>query len=198
MKVIGLCGGSGSGKGTVCALFREYNIPSIDTDAVYKDLTSRHSECLDKLVETFGEHILSSDGVIDRRKLASVVFEGKDCDLRLKELNKIAHYYILGETRKIITQYTEQGYSAVIVDAPVLFESGFDSECDIILCVVADREIRIGRIMARDNIIREKAEARIDSQLSNEEIISRSDIIVYNNGDIDELKKEISVAVTKI
>ena len=198
MKVIGMCGGSGSGKGTVCSLFLEYNIPSIDTDMVYRELTSKTSECLDSLVASFGDAILNPEGSLDRAKLASVVFEGEDSQVKLNTLNKIAHHYILDKTRKIITEYKNSGCAAVIVDAPVLFESGFDSECDIILAVIADRDKRIERIIARDNISKEKAEARINSQLSDDELISRSDIVVYNNGNMNELKNEISLAVNKI
>lgn len=198
MKVIGLCGGSGSGKAVVSSLFLKHNIPSIDTDAVYRELTSGDSECLDALRFEFGDEIIDTDGSLNRRKLASIVFAEKDSTIKLKKLNEISHKFILGETRRRLHVYAEQGCLAAIVDAPVLFESGFDSECDLTVCVVADREVRISRIISRDNISREAAEARINSQMSDEELTSRCDYVVYNNSDLDALDHQVNEIVNSI
>ena len=79
-----------------------------------------------------------------------------------------------------------------IVDAPVLFESGFNKECDIIVSVIAEREVRVNRIIERDNISVEAAEARISKQLSNEELISKSDFIIENNSDLNSLAVRVN------
>ena len=191
MKVIGLCGGSGSGKGLVSSLFDNYGIPSIDTDAVYRELTSSDSPCTKALSDEFGKEIISADGSLNRKILAKIVFTGDGSDLRLKRLNEIAHKFILDETRRKLAFFNSCGFKAAIVDAPVLFESGFDAECDIIISVIADREVRIRRIMLRDNIDRTSATERINSQLSNEEIISRSDFVIQNNSDLETLEKRV-------
>ena len=188
MKVIGLCGGSGSGKGAVSKIFLEIGIPSIDTDAVYREMTLSDSPCMRALAAEFGKEIINSLGGLDRTRLASIVFNDPS---RLEKLNKIAHSFILDETRRRLDNYRGEGFPAAIVDAPVLFESGFDNECDEIICVVADREIRTCRIMSRDGITRDAAEKRIASQMPDEILISKCDHVIYNNSDIESLREQI-------
>jgi dephospho-CoA kinase len=188
MKVIGLCGGSGSGKGAVSGIFAEIGIPSIDTDAVYREKTSSDSPCMRALRREFGEEVVNSLGGLDRTRLASIVFSDPT---RLEKLNKIAHSFILDEARRRLAEYRDKGFAAAIVDAPVLFESGFDSECDEIICVVADRETRIARIMSRDGISYDAAEKRIASQMKDEILISKCDHVIYNNADIESLREGI-------
>ena len=196
MTVVGLCGGSGSGKGTLCDVFREFGVPSIDTDAVYHDLTSHSSDCLSDLVAEFGEEIIS-DGALDRKVLAGIVF-GDSSGERLKRLNTIAHAHILAKTREIIDKHGSDGHNMVIVDAPLLFESGFDRECDIVISVFADRKTRIKRIMKRDNMTYSDAERRLNSQKPDEWISAHSDIIITNNGDIQSLHGEVSLVINYI
>ena len=191
MKVIGLCGGSGSGKGTVSSIFWENKIPAVDTDAVYREMTQTDSPCLRALALEFADVIISEDGSLNRKALAELVFSGEGNEKRLKRLNEITHKYILDETRARLEQFRAEGFLAAIVDAPVLFESGFDEECDLIVCVIADRDIRLSRIIERDNIDVAAATRRIDSQISNEELISRSDFVIYNNSDLNTLKYDV-------
>ena len=188
MKVIGLCGGSGSGKGAVSGIFAEIGIPSIDTDAVYREMTLSDSPCMRELRGEFGKEIINSLGGLDRARLASIVFNDPS---RLKILNKIAHSFILDETRRRLAEYRDEGLPAAIVDAPVLFESGFDKECDEIICVLADRDVRTTRIMSRDGITRDAAEKRIASQMPDETLISKCDHVIYNNSDIESLREQI-------
>ena len=188
MKVIGLCGGSGSGKGAVSGIFAEIGIPSIDTDAVYREMTLSDSPCMRELRGEFGDEVVNSQGGLDRARLASIVFNDPS---RLKILNKIAHSFILDETRRRLAKYSDEGFPAAIVDAPVLFESGFDKECDEIICVLADRDVRIARIMSRDGITRDAAEKRIASQMPDETLISKCDHVIYNNSDIESLREQI-------
>ena len=198
MKIIGLCGGSGSGKGTVCEIFSKNQIPAIDTDKVYRELTSADSECLQALKKAFGNDIIASDGALDRRKLATIVFSGTNAASQLEMLNKISHKFILDETRKRLSGFEKNGYKAAIVDAPVLFESGFNEECDILVAVLAKMETRVSRIIFRDGISAENAMQRINSQMSDEELISRCDYIIYNDLDLNALEKEVESCINKI
>lgn len=195
MKVIGLCGGSGSGKGAVSGIFAEIGIPSIDTDAVYREMTLSDSPCMRELRGEFGDEVVNSQGGLDRARLASIVFNDPS---RLKTLNKIAHSFILDETRRRLAEYRDEGFPAAIVDAPVLFESGFDKECDEIICVLADRDVRITRIMSRDGIARDAAEKRIASQMPDETLISKCDHVIYNNSDIESLREQILALKNKL
>ena len=198
MKIIGLCGGSGSGKGEVSKIFSSHNIISIDTDKIYRDLTSSDTECMRELVSFFGHDIQKSDGSLDRRLLADIVFSRDNSPEKRKMLNKISHAHVLGEVRRKIKEYNSLGIPAVAVDAPLLFESGFHNECDTVVGVIADREERINRIMSRDKITRSAAESRIASQLSDEYISENSDYIIINNGDKDSLKCEVDKLAKKI
>ena len=197
MKVIGLSGGSGSGKGTVCRIFNEIGVPSIDTDLVYHQLTSSSGPCLSALIKEFGEGIVSQDGGLDRRALSKRVFFGEGAEDRREKLNSITHSFVLGEVRRILGRLSVDNKFA-IVDVPLLFESGFDKECDILCCVVADKETRIKRIMARDNITREHAENRISSQIPDSRLSELCDIVIKNNGTEADLYNEVSLAYKKI
>ena len=185
MKVIGLCGGSGAGKGTVCSIFAELGIPSIDTDKLYHALISTDSECTKELVSAFGNDVYANPG-IDRKALRSVVFSSPD---NLALLNNITHKHILASVRGLIDK--ADNVRAIIIDAPLLFESGFDKECDVTICVIANEDVRIERITKRDGITPEIAKVRISSQIPNEKLVKMCDHAILNNSDANELRKRI-------
>jgi len=190
MIKIGICGSSGSGKGYVCKLFSTYGFKWIDTDRVYRDLATPKSACVKELKECFGEDVLNSDGSLNRKSLSKIVFEGEGSQQRLDKLNKITHRHIKRETEQMISECEENGYRGALIDAPVLFESGFDKMCDITICVTAPRELKLKRIVNRDNITLEKAEARINSQLSDEELRKKCTYEIDNSEGAD-IEKQI-------
>lgn len=198
MKIIGLCGGSGSGKGIVCNLFSEYSIASIDTDFVYRKMTEGDSECMRALRVAFGDEIVHDDGSLDRKAVRALVFSGKNAEKNRETLNKITHKFILDETRRIIECERIRGAVAVIVDAPLLYESGFDSECDVTVAVIADEDIRVSRIVLRDGISEDDARKRIRGQIASDELVRRSDYVVYNNDGLDSLRDQIDDLYKKI
>lgn len=182
MKIIGLCGSSGSGKGYVCRTFLKFGVPSIDTDRVYREITTKKGTlCLCELVLEFGEQILDTNGELDKKALASIVFEGEGSRERLDKLNKITHKHIKMDTEKILSEYKNEGKRAVIIDAPVLFESGFDKMCHFTVCVTAPYELKLERIISRDKIAKEKAEARLKNQLTDDELIRLSTYQIDNS-----------------
>lgn len=188
MLKIGLAGGSGSGKGTVSSLLSQAGIPSFDCDAVYHDLISRDGPLTREIVRAFGENVRSKDGGIDRRALADVVFHDKD---KLAELNRITHKEILAVLAEWENRAEQQGITAILVDAPLLFESGLDRECDMTLAVIAPTELRIERIVSRDGISRKEAEDRIAAQLSDKELSRRADVVISNGEDLTHLINEV-------
>ena len=197
MVIIGLAGGSGSGKSVVTKIFRELGFCGIDTDRVYRKLTEKSSECLDALSREFGDDIITERGALDRRRLAERVFLSDDAGQKRIRLNEITHKYILDEVRRIISAQPKEALGAV-VDAPLLFESGFDKECDFLVAVIADKDKRISRILVRDGVSRLEAERRIASQLSDERLCELCDYVIVNNGDGDELRACVLSVAEKI
>lgn len=190
MIKIGLCGSSGSGKGYVSKKFKAYGVEYIDTDKVYRDIAVGGSDCVNELCSYFGEGIISEDGTLDRKELSRRVFEGDNASAHLKVLNEITHKYIRYETVRILEENESKGVIATIIDAPVLFESGFDDMCDVTVCVTAPTELKIKRILKRDNIPLEKAKARLQSQLPDEILREKCDYEIVND-DSGSLENEI-------
>ena len=190
MLTIGLTGPSGAGKGLVASLFARYGVPSIDTDAVYHALLMPPSACLDELVERFGQQVLRPDGTLDRAALSAVVFDPANAD-GLADLNRISHRHVLARVRETLGDYERAGVPAVLVDAPQLFESGFDAECDKVLSVIAPRELRLARIIERDGLSPKRATARLDAQLPEQVFRERADHVILNDGEIEPLDEEI-------
>lgn len=190
IKIIGLTGPSGAGKTTFCQIAADLGIKSIDTDALYHSLLVPPSPCLDELVCEFGEEILDGEGRLDRPRLAAIVF-GDGGETKLDKLNEITHKYVLGEARSTIAEADKNGERAIIVDAPALFESGFNKECDFTVCVLADRDARLDRIVCRDKITEDLARARIDAQKRDDFYKNNSDYTVINNGSPELMRADI-------
>ncbi|MBQ7300135.1 MAG: threonylcarbamoyl-AMP synthase [Clostridia bacterium] len=188
--VLGLTGGTGAGKGAVAACLVKHGIPTLDTDRVSRLVCEIGQPCLRALAEQFGCGILCPDGSLDRAGLAALVFGEPDPDKKaekLAALNRITHHYILEYARDWLAEQRANGCTAACIDAPQLFESGFDAECSYIIGVTADRETRIARIMTRDGITREKALQRIASQHDDAFFAAHCDVMLENNGDLDAL-----------
>ncbi|MBE6557394.1 MAG: dephospho-CoA kinase [Ruminococcaceae bacterium] len=195
MLTIGLTGPSGAGKGTVASLFAPYGILSIDTDKVYHDLLIPPSSCLDELTTRFGPKILNPDGTLDRKALASHVF-AKGNEEELADLNRITHAFVLDVTRSICRELEAKGCVGVFVDAPLLFESGFDTECHTTLAVLADPDVRLARIMARDSLTLSQAQARLSAQKPDGYYVERAAHVIYNNSTTEALFPEIQRLLT--
>ena len=189
IRFIGLTGPSGAGKGEVAKILSGMGSYHIDCDKIYHELLIPPSPCLDELKLNFGDKIFFENGELDRKALAAIVFSDEGRTSKLPVLNAITHKYVLDEVQKRAEKLKE--YSVFTVDAPTLFESGFDRQCYVVISVLADKEIRIKRIIAREGLSREAAEARINAQPDDNFYSERSDYVLYNNGDLLSLEKEI-------
>lgn len=194
MKIIGICGQSGSGKSTFAALFKKRNIPVLDCDKIYHSLINSPTPCLDEIGERFGKNF-TQDGVLDRKALGKIVFN--DSDL-LKELNRITHRYVLDELLKYITQFKSESKVACVIDAPMLFEAGLEKWCDVVCCVVASKERQMDRICRRDHITKKEAEIRISNQMESDDLLRKCTVVVYNNGDISELDRKCNQILNQL
>ena len=184
MRIIGLTGGSGTGKGTFAALLREKGAGWVDADAVYRRLCAENREMLAVLDTAFGG-VLDGSGALDRPKLASIVFADPD---KLKMLNGITLPYI--RAASLDEMRAQGGCPFVLYDAPTLYEVGADDLCERIIGVLADTEVRVKRIMARDGLDEAAARARIGAQPDADFYRTRCDYIVENNGGIADLQQQ--------
>ena len=189
MLVIGLTGPTGAGKGAVAAIFERYGIPVINADRVYHELITPPSSCLQELAETFGKDILLPDGSLNRRALGDIVFSDPAARERL---NTITHRYVMEEVKTRMERFRREGIPVAVLDAPQLFEAGADKACGAIISVLADRRLRLERIVARDNIEPDAAMRRILAQKSDEFFKTHSDYIIENNGATEALAPQVN------
>ena len=186
MKIIGLTGGSGAGKTLVSQSFVALGAGTVDADAVYRTLCDTCRPMLDSLADAFGS-ILMPDGSLDRPKLASIVFADPD---KLRQLNNLTFPYIRSASEQRFAELQAQGKPVVLYDAPTLFQTGADTLCDAVIGVIASRETRIARIMARDGLTRETACARIDSQPDADFYRARCRFVIQNDGSPEDLQAQ--------
>lgn len=195
MLTVGLCGGSGSGKTLAQEAFTAAGIPCLDTDALYHSMLSTASPLSKSLIRHFGSGVESENGGVDRRALAALVFEaGEAGGDRLAELNRITHGEILSECRLWLAKQADMGAVAAVINAPLLFESGFHKECDLTVALLAPREERLRRILCRDGITREEAVRRINAQLDDTFLTENTDFQIRN----DETAEALYEAVARL
>ena len=191
MKIIGLTGGSGVGKSAAGAEFIAAGCGVLDADASYRELCSSCVPMLDEIRSVFGDSCFTNSN-LNRKALGAIVFADSD---KLAQLNAITHPYIRQAARDTFAKWEKEGRKIAVYDAPVLFEAGMDALCDTTVGILADREIRIQRIMARDGITREYAALRIDAQHNDEWYRTRCDTILVNNGDLDALRAQVHTVI---
>ena len=195
LKVIGLCGRSGSGKGYVCERFEKRGVVCVDTDAVYRRLTSAAPSprpLVRELSRAFGDGIVAPDNSLDRRALGDIVFSDPAA---LALLDRIAHKHILRSVRRRLASLERRGQALAVVDAPVLFESGFDAECDLTVCVTASEATRVRRIMRRDGVDENAALRRLAAQKDDAELLTLCDETIENDGDDEALERRIDEVI---
>lgn len=194
MKIIGLTGLTGAGKSTVAQKLMAYGCYHIDADKVAKDVINNSEDVKNKLKERFGDDVVNPDGTTNRPLLASRAFANEE---NINALNEITHPAVTKEIQSIIKDMSEIGYRGVIIDAIALFESGEDKLCDFTVAVIAPKDIRLERIMKRDNITEEKALLRINAQKDESFFTKRADFVLWNYPPYD-INVEIRPIVAQI
>ena len=188
MYKIGITGGIGSGKSTVCRMFCEHGIAVYDSDSRAKKLMQESGAIRQQLIEVFGEECYNAEG-LNRPYLARCVFGDKDA---LQRLNNIVHPAVRADFRR----WAEEQQSAyVILESAILFEAGFETEVDSTLAVLAPKPMRLERTMQRDGVTREEVEQRMEHQMSDEELHSKARRTLVNlrkdylESDVEQLHK---------
>jgi dephospho-CoA kinase len=190
--IFGITGGSGAGKSTVSDMFRSVGVYVSDADKTAREIVKKGSPCLEELKKVFGTDIVDKQGELKRRKLGEIVFSDAE---KLKMLNCVTHKYITEYTKREIE---DCGKKICAIDGAVIIGSPVMKLCRCMVSVIADEEIRVKRISERDNISCESARNRIASQMTNDEYIRNSDYVIFNDGDIEGLKKQIEQIYSEI
>lgn len=196
MKVIGITGNSGSGKSFISSILKEYEGFIIDADKIGHDVLEKGMYAYNEVIDTFGHCILDENSNINRKSLGAIVFNDKS---KLAELNKITHKYITKViTHKVNEIKLNSLYKFIVIDAALLIEAGLHKVCDIIILVDANKDIRLRRIMERDEISEEEAKSRIDSQTSSEYLKRYAHIIIINDKFNTLLKEDVKSLLKEI
>lgn len=176
MLKVGITGGIGSGKSTVCAVFELLGIPVFYADEEAKKIVGNDAEVLVQVIAEFGKDVLNEEGKPDRKKLASIVFND---DKKLKILSAIIHPAV---TKRFLVWCKEKESSPyVLKEAAILFESTANVLVDRVITVSTPVELRIKRVMMRDHSTSEEIKRRMKNQMSDEEKIKISDFVIVND-----------------
>lgn len=191
MIKLAITGGIGSGKSVVSEILRLYGIPVYIADDESKRLTESSEEIREKLTEKFGNDIYEG-GKLNKPLLASIIFNDKE---KLKTVNSIIHPVVRADLSEWLESYADS--KIIASESAILFESGFNAMFDKVITVYTPLEIRIKRIMSRNNTSYDNAKQRIESQMSDEEKVKLSDFVIDNSGNIS-LLQQIESVLTKL
>lgn len=183
--IVGLTGGIASGKSTVSNLFRKYGIEIVDADKVAKEVSEK-KESIEKISNIFGKDILDSDGKIIREKLREKAFKNREL---LQELNKIIHPQVMEYFKRKKEENSKD--EILIFDIPLLYEAKMEYLCDKIIVVGVDVQKQIRRVVARDGSSENLAKKIISNQMPLDEKIKKADIVIMNDGTLDELEAKV-------
>jgi dephospho-CoA kinase len=188
MFVIGLIGGIGSGKSSVSEILNSLGVDVIDADKVGHEVYIPDSEGWRKVISVFGQGIVDQQNEIDRKKLGAIVFgDPKEMD----KLNKLMHPIMYKLIQEKINKLADNGVEFVVLEAAILLEANWQPLTDEIWLAKADQEIVIERVQLRNKFTREEIIKRIQSQMSNEEREKHADIVISNDGTLEELKETV-------
>lgn len=195
IQVIGLTGPTGSGKSTLAQLFSRRKLPVIDADALARQVTAAGSPVLAELAGHFGAEILHPDGSLNRRALAAAAFSSPG---KTALLNSVTHPAVIRLAEEQIAAYAAEGVPAVVLDAPLLYESGADKICDTVIAVLAPPGQRLSRIMARDSLTEQQALLRMKAGQPDRFYLDRTGNIVYNEGNLSDFLKQMNALLDKL
>ncbi len=187
MKVLGVTGGTGTGKTVVCRILKDEGGKIIDADKITRKLQEPGEVVYDEIRDHFGPGITAPDGTIDRRKLGSIIFTDR---AERAALNKIVHARVAQEIKRRVAAYRDAGnIPFCVLDVPIPIEEGFFDTADCVWAVIANNDIRISRLIKRMGITEREAEERIAAQLSNREYEDIADVAILNESTVDDLVK---------
>ena len=190
--MIGLTGGMGAGKSTVARLLEEHGAHVIDADAIAREVVEPGEPALEAITEEFGPEVLTDDGALDRAAMAGIVFADEE---RLRALEAITHPAIRARIEQRLREHEQaedEGEERVVVlDHPLLVETGLAQDLSVVVVVTAPEELRVARLAEGRDIDPEDARARMRSQVDDDRRRELATHVVHNDGDLDDLRARV-------
>jgi dephospho-CoA kinase len=196
MEVYGLTGGIGSGKSTVAEMLEEYGIPVVSADELSRMVVAPGSRGLADVVEAFGPEVLDEKGELDRKKMGRIVFTTPE---RRRQLEAILHPRIRERYEQVLDALEKAGHPVMVYEVPLLFEKKLDQQDEMkgVILVTATTDTRMARVKARDSLTTDDVLARMRAQMPEQEKRQRADYIVHNDGDLDDLRREVEYLISR-
>ena len=188
MIKVGLTGGIGSGKSTVSAILKNNKFKIIDADNIAKEVLEKNPQILDTVRVEFGAGFLDWRGEFRRKEFGNHIFRFPKQRVKYEQ---IIMPYIKKYIEEELEDYRKKKEKIVILDAPTLIENKMHEEMDYVILVCADNSVQIRRVMERDKLSKVEAVSRINSQMSMEEKKEYANILIDNNGDLENTKKQV-------
>ena len=180
---LGITGGVGSGKSVVCEYLKNKGVPVVSTDELARKAVMPGTAAYDQIVSYFGKDVLSDDGTLNRKKLRSIITEDRN---KKEMLEQFVHPEVFVQMEKEFEASKKKHAPIIAVEVPLLFEAGLEKKFDFVLTISVNADVRVKRLMARDQITRKEAEAFMGIQMPEADKIKKSDFVIDNNGSIKE------------
>ena len=190
MIIIGLTGGIASGKSTTAALFRELDIPVHDADAAVHEMMAPGGVATGKVVEAFGRQVLAPDGSVDRQRLGGEVFAAPE---RRRMLESIIHPLVAGSRDRFLATSRKAGTPLVVLDIPLLFETGGEALCDFVILCSVDPDTQKRRALRRNGMTEDKLDAILHSQMPLATKRAMADAVIETDKGVDAARQSLLV-----
>ncbi|MGO9568988.1 MAG: dephospho-CoA kinase [Desulfomonilaceae bacterium] len=195
MLIVGLTGGIASGKSTVSRMFEQAGIPVICSDELAREVVRPDSPGLAEIRRIFGEDVLDGEGKLDREAMARLVFQDRS---KRKILESIIHPRVAEEQNKRLRTLEGQGHSIVIVDVPLLYETGWEQFVDLVVVVYVPRGMQEERLVKRDGMSVDDARSRLDAQMPIDEKRRLADRLVDNGNTLEHTRRQVETLVEEL
>jgi dephospho-CoA kinase len=189
MLMVGLTGGIGAGKSSVATRLAELGAMVIDSDRLARKVVAAGTEGLAEVVKAFGAEVLTASGELDRLAVARLVFADP---VKRQRLEGIIHPRVREQVARLVAAASED--AIVVNDVPLLVESGLAGAYDLVMVVLATEQTRLARLVRDRGMPEAEVRARLSAQASDEQRRAVADIIITNDGTIDELKERVDAA----
>ncbi len=195
MLVVGLTGGIASGKSTVSRMFEQAGIPVICSDELAREVVRPGSQGLAEIRRIFGNAVLDDEGKLDREAMARLVFQDRS---KRNILESIIHPRVAEEQNKRLRTLERQGHSIVVVDVPLLYETGWEQFVDLVVVVYAPRHVQEERLVNRDGMSVDDARSRLDAQMPIDEKRRLADRLVDNGNTLEHTRRQVESVIEEL